>query len=157
MLGRTVLLVERFDRADEGGRILAVSALTMTDLDELQARSGSYVDFLDAMRANGAPGGTATELYTRIAFNMAISNSDDHLRNHAALWDGRTPVLSPAYDLSPIRRSGETASALGHVEHAIRDHWEEAAEFGRLTRSDRDLLWGRQFLNPGTLYGFGGH
>lgn len=190
-LGRTVLLVERFDRTDDGGRVLAVSALTMTELDELQARSGSYVDFLDAMRANGAPEGTATELYTRIALNMAISNSDDHLRNHAALWDGRTAVLSPAYDLSPMRRSGETASQaiaydrqggkrnnfaelltaralygltaseaediLGKVEHTIRAHWEEAVEVGRLTTADRKLLWGRQFLNPGTLYGFRGH
>lgn len=189
VLGRTVLLVERFDRTGDGGRILAVSALTMTKLDELQARSGSYIDFLDAMRANGAPEGTAAEIYTRIAFNMAISNSDDHLRNHAVLWDGRTAVLSPAYDLSPMRRSGETASqaiaydrhgnkrnnfaelltarslygltvreahdALERVENAFRDHWQEAAEFGRLTASDRELLWGRQFLNPGTLYGFG--
>lgn len=191
VLGRSVLLVERFDRTDLGGRILTVSALTMTGLDELQARSGSYVDFLDALRVNGAPGGTAAELYRRIAFNMAISNSDDHLRNHAALWDGRTAVLSPAYDLSPMRRSGETASQaiaydrhgsrrnnfaelltardlygltaseaagiLEQIEHAIRTHWAEAVEFARLTAADRNLLWGRQFLNPGTLYGFGSH
>ena len=110
VLGRSVLLVERFDRTKEGGRILATSALTLTGLDELQARSGSYVEFLDALRINGAPEGTASELFARIAFNMSISNSDDHLRNHAALWDGSVATLSPAYDLSPMRRSGETAS-----------------------------------------------
>lgn len=110
VLGRVVLLVERFDRTNDGGRILAASALSLTGLDELQARSGSYVDLLDALRSNGAPEGTASELFARVAFNMSISNSDDHLRNHAALWDGNLAILSPAYDLSPMRRSGETAS-----------------------------------------------
>ncbi|AOY73632.1 hypothetical protein ARZXY2_4132 [Arthrobacter sp. ZXY-2] len=188
VLGRSVLLVERFDRTQDGGRILAASALTLTGLDELQARSGSYVEFLDALRNNGAPEGTASELFARIAFNMSISNSDDHLRNHAALWDGSVARLSPAYDLSPMRRSGETASQaiaydrngtkrnnlsdliaarslydltkdqassiVARIEDAIREHWAEAADFGRLTSADRRLLWGRQFLNPGTLYGF---
>ncbi|WP_285241861.1 type II toxin-antitoxin system HipA family toxin [Pseudarthrobacter sp. MEB009] len=188
VLGRVVLLVERFDRTNDGGRILATSALTLTGLDELQARSGSYVEFLDALRSNGAPEGTAAELFGRIAFSMAISNSDDHLRNHAALWDGSVAILSPAYDLSPMRRSGETASQaiaydrkgtrrnnlsdliavrslydltrdeantiVARIEDAIREHWTEAADFGMLTSADRRLLWGRQFLNPGSLYGF---
>ncbi|MHA7178390.1 HipA domain-containing protein [Arthrobacter sp. Sr24] len=39
VLGREVLLVERFDRTNNGG-ILASSALTLTGLDGLQARSG---------------------------------------------------------------------------------------------------------------------
>ncbi|GAB3541739.1 type II toxin-antitoxin system HipA family toxin [Arthrobacter tecti] len=188
VLGRGVLLVERFDRTSDGGRILATSALTLTGLDELQARSGSYVEFLDALRNNGAPEGTASELFARIAFSMSISNSDDHLRNHAALWDGSVAILSPAYDLSPMRRSGETASQaiaydrngtrrnnlsdliaarslydltrdeanniVARIEDAIRKYWVEAADFGMLTSADRRLLWGRQFLNPGTLYGF---
>lgn len=187
-LGRTVLLVERFDRTTTGGRILASSALTLTGLDELQARSGSYVDLLDALRRWGAPAGTAQELFARVAFNMAISNSDDHLRNHAALWDGATVTLSPAYDLTPMSRSDETASQaiaydrrgskrnnfadlltarhlydltasdaeaiVARIDDAIRTHWEEAADHGLLTVAERRLLWGRQFLNPGTLYGF---
>lgn len=191
VLGRSVLLVERFDRGDEGRRVLTVSALTMTGLDELQARSGSYLDFLDSLRVHRAPDGTAAELFTRIAFNMAISNSDDHLRNHAALWDGKTAILSPAYDLSPMRRSGETASQaiaydrqgsrsnsfaallsarhlyglteneaqviLERIEGVIRDGWAEAVDHAQLTRADQRLLWGRQFLNAGTLYGFAGH
>lgn len=187
-LGRTVLLVGRFDRTAVGGRILASSALTLTGLDELQARSGTYVDFLDALRRWGAPAGTAEELFARVAFNMAISNSDDHLRNHAALWDGVSARLSPAYDLSPMSRSGETASQaiaydrtgskrnsftdllaarhlydltasdaeaiVARIDDAIRTNWEEAADHGLLTEGERHLLWGRQFLNPGTLYGF---
>ena len=35
------------------------------------------------------------ELFRRVAFNIAISNTDDHLRNHAAFWDGRALALTP--------------------------------------------------------------
>ncbi|NJI58615.1 type II toxin-antitoxin system HipA family toxin [Microbacterium oxydans] len=191
VLGRSVLLVTRFDRVDNDQRVFAASALTMTGLDEQQARSGSYVDFLDSLRENRAPEGTAEELFTRIAFNMAVSNSDDHLRNHAVLWDGTTATLSPAYDISPMRRSGETASQaiaydrrgskannfasllsarslygltedhahsiLERIEGVINDDWDEAVDHGQLTTVDQKLLWRRQFLNPGTLYGFNGH
>lgn len=186
VLGRSILLVERFDRTRSGARVLAMSALTLTGLDELTARYGTYPDILDALRVGGALGDVGHELFLRIAFNMAISNSDDHLRNHAALWDGRRLALSPAYDLSPTNRSGETATlalsydaaggkrnnlaALVSAAHlyglttaqayegvdrvvgTIRDHWKDAADFARLSVADRALLWGRQFLNDGTLY-----
>jgi serine/threonine-protein kinase HipA len=40
--------------------------------------------------------------------NIATSNNDDHARNHAAFWDGKNLTLTPAYDLSPGQRSGDT-------------------------------------------------
>lgn len=40
--------------------------------------------------------------------NIAISNNDDHARNHAAFWDGKHLELTPAYDLAPGQRSGDT-------------------------------------------------
>jgi serine/threonine-protein kinase HipA len=41
-------------------------------------------------------------LWRRIVFNVLISNTDDHLRNHGFLWSGREGwILSPAYDLNP--------------------------------------------------------
>ena len=54
------------------------------------------------------------------------------------------------YDLT----KDQASSIVARIEDAIREHWAEAADFGRLTSADRRLLWGRQFLNPGTLYGF---
>lgn len=50
------------------------------------------------------------ELFERIACSIAIGNSDDHARNHAAFWDGRQLNFTPAFDLSPCPRSGETAT-----------------------------------------------
>ncbi|MFB7877770.1 type II toxin-antitoxin system HipA family toxin [Nocardia sp. NPDC056064] len=106
-LGRRVLLVERFDRPGGGRRARVVSGLTLSGLGEMTARYGTYPMLLASLREHGTDAGA--DLYARIAFNMAISNTDDHLRNHAAFWDGRTLTLTPAYDLSPIPRSGETA------------------------------------------------
>jgi serine/threonine-protein kinase HipA len=39
-----------------------------------------------------------------------MNRCDDHARNHAAFWDGRQLSLTPAFDLSPGPRSGETAT-----------------------------------------------
>lgn len=36
----------------------------------------------------------------RIAFNIAVSNNDDHLRNHGFLLGDNGWILSPAYDIN---------------------------------------------------------
>lgn len=42
------------------------------------------------------------ELWRRIAFSIAIHNTDDHLRNHGLLRDGRSGWrLAPAFDINP--------------------------------------------------------
>ncbi|WP_309615916.1 type II toxin-antitoxin system HipA family toxin [Salinibacterium sp.] len=108
--GRDVLLVKRFDREGAGRRKHTVSGLTMAGEDEMYARYVTYPGVLDVLRQHGSdPVGDATELFRRIAFSIAISNSDDHARNHAAFWDGQTLKLTPAYDLPPGFRSGETS------------------------------------------------
>lgn len=123
--GKKVLLVERFDRTPDGQRKFAVSGLTLMGLSEMNARYATYPGLLRQLRAGLAPGDTAPdrELFRRIAFNIAVSNSDDHLRNHAAFWDGRHLRLTPAYDISPMPRSGESSNqALGITDkHDERD------------------------------------
>jgi len=42
------------------------------------------------------------QLWRRIIFNIAVSNTDDHLRNHGFLLTKNGWKLSPAYDLNPI-------------------------------------------------------
>lgn len=110
-LGKEVLLVRRFDRTDGGGRLHTVSALTMAGESETAARYVTYPRVLDVLlQYSQDPGAVGPELFRRIAFNIAVSNSDDHARNHAAIWDGRYLRLSPAYDLCPGPRSGHTAA-----------------------------------------------
>lgn len=114
--GKDVLLVDRFDRTPEGGRRAVVSALTVLGLREEESRYASYGNLAQAIRHPGWADSAQQlrELYTRLVLNIAISNTDDHLRNHAAYWDGHELRLTPAYDVSPQARSTSVAS------HAIK-------------------------------------
>jgi serine/threonine-protein kinase HipA len=109
-LGRDVLLIDRFDRAPDGSRRMMVSALTMLGLHEEVARYATYPDLLDVLRRDGTDPAVGLRLFERIVFNVAIGNHDDHARNHAAFWDGRHLTLTPAFDLTPQARSGDTAA-----------------------------------------------
>jgi len=109
--GKKVLLVRRFDRGEDGTRRHVVSALTLSGRSEMTARYGTYGQLVARLRRDGvAPQRYGEELFRRVALNMAVSNTDDHLRNHAAFWDGARLDLTPAYDISPMPRSGETAT-----------------------------------------------
>ena len=123
-LGKEVLLVRRFDRDGAGGRRHVVSGLTMSLTDEMYARYVSYPQILDVLRKYAAdPTQPGPELFRRIAMNIAISNNDDHARNHAAFWDGERLELTPAYDLAPGLRSGDSfsqAMAYGRGENGAR-------------------------------------
>lgn len=105
---RDVLLVRRFDRdrADDGyRRHRMVSAVTLlrTDDDPTARRDWSYLLLADEIRRVSAdPQADLRELYRRMVFNAAISNIDDHPRNHAILAQGYEWHLSPAYDLTPF-------------------------------------------------------
>ena len=111
-LGHDVLLVDRFDRP-EGGRHrrMIVSALTILNLDLMMARYATYYDLADAIRSRFTePKQALRELFSRITFNICVSNTDDHARNQAAFWDGTILTLTPAYDICPQPRSGGEAT-----------------------------------------------
>lgn len=119
---RDVLLVERFDRTPDGGRRALVSALTVLGLDEFGGRYATYWELADSIRARFTdPDLTLRELFSRITFNVLVGNTDDHARNHAAFWDGRSLSLTPAYDLCPQPRIGrETAQAMAIAPDGFR-------------------------------------
>lgn len=107
--GRQVMLIERFDReplARGMGRRHMVSALTLLALHEQDSPDSSYAAISDAMGVHGVSGQIASdrnELFARMVFNILVSNDDDHLRNHAFLFDaeGDGWRLSPLYDVVP--------------------------------------------------------
>lgn len=105
---RDVLLVRRFDRdrAENGyRRHRMVSAVTLlrTDDDSSVRRDWSYLLLADEVRrVSTHPEDDLRELYRRMIFNAAISNVDDHPRNHAVLAGEDGWRLSPAYDLTPF-------------------------------------------------------
>ena len=95
-------LVKRFDRKDSR-RIHFSSAMTLLGRADGDGSEGaSYLDMVSFIRSNGAsPKEDLAELWTRVVFNMAVSNTDDHLRNHGFLLTERGWRLSPAYDVNP--------------------------------------------------------
>jgi len=97
---RSVLISRRFDRAGVI-RIPFLSAMSM--LGAADNETHSYLEIADAIRQYGAaPVEDLKQLWRRIVFNVLISNTDDHLRNHAFLYTGNEGWrLSPAYDLNP--------------------------------------------------------
>jgi serine/threonine-protein kinase HipA len=112
VLGKKVMLLERFDRTPLGERKQMLSALTILGQSEMSARHSSYADLADEIRKGpwNQVAATLRQLFTRLVFNVCIGNTDDHLRNHAAFWDGERLSLTPAFDLTPQRRLGEIAT-----------------------------------------------
>jgi serine/threonine-protein kinase HipA len=98
------LLSKRFDRTDDGKRKHFASAMTLLGLtDGCDVKTGNgYLDIVDFILQNCCDvEDNLRQLYRRVAFNIAIGNSDDHFRNHGFLLTPRVWTLSPAYDLNP--------------------------------------------------------
>lgn len=104
--GQAVLLVKRFDRDGERREhYLSARSLIAPDRMREGDESGpvSYVRLADVIRAiSQTPQADFRDLYRRMVFNIAISNTDDHLRNHGFLHQGGDQFrLAPAFDLLP--------------------------------------------------------
>lgn len=103
--GRSVLVVQRFDRAGDR-RVGYLSAMTM--LEAADGDTGSYLEIADVIeRESPDARRDLHELWRRVAFSILISNFDDHLRNHGFLRESSSGwSLSPAFDLNPDPRPG---------------------------------------------------
>ena len=99
--GRPVSLITRFDR-DGSRRIPFLSALSLLGLND--GDDATYTDIAEVIRMySSAPTADLHELWRRMVFNVMIGNLDDHLRNHAFIYDRDNKWrLSPAYDLNPV-------------------------------------------------------
>lgn len=102
-----VLMLQRFDREHtEGGylRFGLVSGLTVLGCGDshLDRDRWSYPQLADNLRRwSDKPDADCVELFRRMVFNAAVTNNDDHPRNHALLRRQKGWRLSPAYDLVP--------------------------------------------------------
>lgn len=96
------LASRRFDRLANGRRRFFVSAMTL--LNRQDGENASYLDLAEFLSTRGSPTHKAEdlrELWTRIVFNILVSNRDDHLRNHGFILATDGWRLAPAYDLNP--------------------------------------------------------
>lgn len=119
-LGST-FLVKRFDRDGEK-RIHFASAMTLLGkTDGASAEDGtSYLDVAGFIKAYGAnPKSDLVELWKRIVFNMAVTNTDDHLRNHAFILTNNGWILSPLYDVNPVPYGDELSLLVDSEDNSI--------------------------------------
>lgn len=119
-LGST-FLVRRFDR-DGKRRFHFASAMTLLGkTDGASAADGtSYLDIVSFIKSNGAkPKSDLIELWKRIVFNMAVTNTDDHLRNHAFMLTDQGWILSPMYDVNPVPYGDELSLLVDDVDNSI--------------------------------------
>ena len=119
-LGST-FLVKRFDREGKR-RIHFASAMTLLGKSDgaCAADGTSYLDIVSFINSNGAtPKKDLLELWKRIVFNMAVSNIDDHLRNHAFILTKNGWVLSPLYDVNPVPYGEDLAINVNETESTI--------------------------------------
>lgn len=170
-LGSTYL-VKRFDREGEQ-RIHFSSAMTMLGKkDGAGAVDGSsYLEIASFLKANGAaPKKDLLELWKRIVFSMAVSNTDDHFRNHGFILSEKGWVLSPLYDVNPdiygdslslnvnaddssidFDLAKESALYYGvaekqanqivdDIKQIVRDHWRELAKKYGISRGETERM-----------------
>ncbi|OZI37183.1 HipA domain protein [Bordetella genomosp. 10] len=168
--------VQRFDRANSSRRFYA-SAMTL--LRKTQSEGTSYLELAQFIRAQGDAehaDADLEQLFRRVAFNVAVGNRDDHLRNHGFVLGKTGWRLAPAFDVNPNidkaehvlniddvdnRPSLETVLStaafygLGDVQARrimnevvmVVDHWQDAARRMRISGADIDLTAGAFLAN----------
>lgn len=116
-------LVKRFDRTDAGRRLHFASAMTLTGHNDGDDAStgASYLEIARVLIDHGAQtAADLRELWSRIVFNLLVSNTDDHLRNHGfILVPGKGWRLSDAYDMNPVAESRGLKLNISEADNAM--------------------------------------
>jgi len=133
-------LTKRFDRTNTDERIHYASAMTMLGyVDGNNFQDGvSYLEFVDFLTRNGANiESDLKELWQRIVFNIFVSNTDDHLRNHGFILTEKGWILSPAFDINPNEDGAGLSLNISLDDNSLDlDLTLEVADYFRLTRED---------------------
>ncbi len=136
-------LTRRFDR-DNGKRIHFASAMTMTGNTEgiIKESAPSYLEIVEFIENYGADvEANLHQLWRRIVFNIAISNTDDHLRNHGFILTEKGWILSPAYDLNPSIEKDGLSLNIDMDDNALSfDLAKSVGEYFRLNDAEMEAI-----------------
>lgn len=133
---RSVLVVDRFDRTDDGGRVgyLSARSFMMQGPHEVVF----YTDLAERLATEGArPQRDAEELFRRVALTLLLNNVDDHMRNHGLVRASSGWRMSPVFDVNPFPGGGAVDSTPlspddSGVDRDVR-HLLETADSYRMT------------------------
>jgi serine/threonine-protein kinase HipA len=131
--------VKRFDRVN-GKRRFYASAMTLLGKQDNDEGTSSYIELAEFLANNGDPEfieADLAQLFRRVAFNIAIGNRDDHLRNHGFLLGKHGWRLAPAFDVNPNIDKDTHALNIDVVDNRPSlDTVLGTAEYYRLTRPE---------------------
>lgn len=134
---------KRFDR-ENGQRIHFASAMTMTgnNEDTIRDNPASYLDLAEFISNYGVNvEENLHQLWRRIIFNIAISNTDDHLRNHGFILTNEGWTLSPAYDLNPSIDKDGLAINIDMDNNALDfEVAKSVGDYFRLNKNQMDVI-----------------
>jgi serine/threonine-protein kinase HipA len=134
---------KRFDR-ENGKRIHFASAMTMTgnNEDTIRDNQPSYLEIAEFVSNYGVNiEENLHQLWRRMIFNIAISNTDDHLRNHGFILTNDGWILSPAYDLNPsIDKDGLSLNIDMDNNELDFDLAKSVGEYFRLNNEQMDSI-----------------
>lgn len=143
---------KRFDRLN-GERIHFASAMTMTGNSEelIKDISPSYLDLVEFIQYSGDNSRKDLhQLWRRLVFNIAISNTDDHLRNHGFLLQANGWHLSPAYDINPSIDKAGLAINIDMVNNALDfDLARSVGEYFQLNKNQMQEILDEVLLSVG--------
>ena len=109
--------VQRFDRIGDRRRFYA-SAMAMLRKDHSEGTS--YLELAEILHHRGAKNhvaGDLEQLFRRVAFNVAVGNRDDHLRNHGFILTDTGWRLAPAFDVNPNIDKGDHVLNIDEVDN----------------------------------------
>ena len=136
-------LTKRFDRIKDK-RIHFASAMTMTGntVEKIKDSSPSYLEIVECIERYGVSvKENLHQLWRRIVFNIAISNTDDHLRNHGFLLAEKGWILSPAFDLNPsVDKNGLSLNIDMHDNALDFDLAKSVGSYFRLSTKEMDHI-----------------
>ncbi|MDG3584126.1 type II toxin-antitoxin system HipA family toxin [Galbibacter pacificus] len=137
-------LTQRFDRKIDGTRIHFASAMTLLGYtDGTDYQDGvSYLELVEFLMQNGTDvDNDLKKLWRRIVFNVCISNTDDHLRNHGFLLTDSGWMLSPAYDINPTSNGTGLKLNISENDNALDlDLVREVAPYFRLKEKEANAI-----------------
>lgn len=144
-IDRKALAVQRFDRGEKGKTIHMEDFAQVFGLypqDKYHHRS--YANIASVLWAETGETGTY-EFFRRLVFSVLIGNGDMHLKNWSLLYpDGRTPALSPAYDLVatfPYIPNDSLALTFGDSRSLSEINPEQVRRFADTARLPASPLW----------------
>ncbi|WP_308427907.1 HipA domain-containing protein [Aquimarina muelleri] len=102
----------------------------------------SYLELVEFLMQNGADvDNDLKKLWIRIVFNVCISNTDDHLRNHGFLLMDSGWILSPAYDINPTPNGTGLKLNISENDNALDlDLVREVAPYFRLKEKEANTI-----------------